>query len=131
MPDRDDSENWPELRRIFKEILLSKTRDEWTAIFKGTDACVAPVLEFKDPHECGKDVMSLEHNQQRQQLERREGSWHIRPAPRLSRTPAKGNHGAIKSTRDVLIDFGVSVAEMEQLVNEKAIRISSIKMSKL
>ncbi len=54
LPDRDDRAQWPALREIFGAALARRTRDEWTAVFDGTDACVTPVLTFAeaahDPH---------------------------------------------------------------------------------
>ncbi|EJP69907.1 CoA-transferase family III [Beauveria bassiana ARSEF 2860] len=46
--DRGDEERWPELARLFTEIFKSKTRSEWEAVFDGTDACVAPVLDYEE-----------------------------------------------------------------------------------
>src|SRR6185312_7815165 len=39
-----DVAQWPEHRRLIAEAFASRTRDEWTAVFEGTDACVTPVL---------------------------------------------------------------------------------------
>jgi len=41
-PARQDQ--WPSTARRFAEIFASRTRDEWSEVFDGTDACVAPVL---------------------------------------------------------------------------------------
>lgn len=40
---RDDKATWPWLRQRFTQIFKSKTRDQWEAIFDGTDACAVPV----------------------------------------------------------------------------------------
>ena len=32
------------MKKRFEGIFATKTRDEWEKIFKGKDACVAPVL---------------------------------------------------------------------------------------
>ncbi len=42
LPGQTDITAWPELRKVFTEKFLSKTRDEWSRIFLGTDACVSP-----------------------------------------------------------------------------------------
>lgn len=42
MQDMDEAKE--EVARIFR----SKTQAEWTAIFKDTDACVTPVIEFDE-----------------------------------------------------------------------------------
>src|SRR3954447_10884837 len=43
-PDRNDPANHPELRRLIGEAIGQRTQAEWTAVFDGSDACVAPVL---------------------------------------------------------------------------------------
>jgi alpha-methylacyl-CoA racemase len=47
-PDRNDVAQWELLREIFTEAFLTGTRDEWAAVFDGTDACVTPVLTFAE-----------------------------------------------------------------------------------
>jgi alpha-methylacyl-CoA racemase len=44
LPDQMDREAWPQMKERFAALFATKTRDEWTAVFEGTDACVAPVL---------------------------------------------------------------------------------------
>ncbi|MGH8150448.1 MAG: CaiB/BaiF CoA transferase family protein [Steroidobacteraceae bacterium] len=44
LPTRNDRENWPRLRERFAAVFRTKTRDEWTRLLEGTDACVTPVL---------------------------------------------------------------------------------------
>lgn len=43
LPAQYDRNGWPEIVARFDEVFRSRTRDEWDAIFEGTDACVAPV----------------------------------------------------------------------------------------
>jgi alpha-methylacyl-CoA racemase len=54
VPDRADPANWPELRRRFTEAFATRTREEWAAHFRVSDACVSPVLSLReataDPH---------------------------------------------------------------------------------
>ncbi|EGG16963.1 hypothetical protein DFA_07944 [Cavenderia fasciculata] len=50
LPDQNDSQQWPAMKKRFQSIFETKTRDEWESIFKGTDACVAPVLEMDELH---------------------------------------------------------------------------------
>jgi alpha-methylacyl-CoA racemase len=33
------------MRKIFTDRFATKTRDEWTSVFAGTDACVTPVSD--------------------------------------------------------------------------------------
>ncbi|HXO24327.1 MAG TPA: CaiB/BaiF CoA-transferase family protein, partial [Streptosporangiaceae bacterium] len=51
-PDRADPRNWPALRALLTARFKTRTRDEWTTVFEGTDACVAPVLSL---HEAAAD----------------------------------------------------------------------------
>ena len=48
LPAQHDRKGWPELRRRFAEAFRSKTRDEWSRVFDGSDACFAPVLTFSE-----------------------------------------------------------------------------------
>ncbi|WP_433604315.1 CaiB/BaiF CoA transferase family protein [Dactylosporangium sp. CA-139114] len=47
-PDQFDVARWPELRTRLTNAFAEKTRDEWAAVFDGTDACVAPVLSLTE-----------------------------------------------------------------------------------
>ena len=44
LPDRDDPAEWPALHAVLADAFATRTRDQWTAVFAGTDACVTPVL---------------------------------------------------------------------------------------
>jgi alpha-methylacyl-CoA racemase len=81
LPDRDDAAQWPALRNIFAEQFRRRSRDEWTAVFEGTDACVSPVLDFDEaehhPH--------LRARGTRIEID---GLSQAAPAPRFVRTPA-------------------------------------------
>jgi alpha-methylacyl-CoA racemase len=37
---------WPQQHQMLEGVFVSKTRDEWEAIFALTDACVTPVLDY-------------------------------------------------------------------------------------
>lgn len=87
LPDRGKRENWPRLREIFAARFLEKTRDEWSSVFDGTDACVSPVLALDE-------VMDDAHNRARGVLTAVEGVAQPTPAPRLSRTPGAIARGA-------------------------------------
>lgn len=80
-PDRLDPRSWPALRDLLAETFRTRTRDEWTALLEGTDACVAPVLSYAEapahPHLAARGTY-VEHH----------GVVQPAPAPRFSRTPA-------------------------------------------
>ncbi|HQX35446.1 MAG TPA: CaiB/BaiF CoA-transferase family protein [Microbacteriaceae bacterium] len=43
-----DRSTWVSLGEVFRERFLSNTRAHWSALFDGTDACVAPILSVAD-----------------------------------------------------------------------------------
>jgi alpha-methylacyl-CoA racemase len=53
--DRHNKKSWPHMRGVLEKRFKDKTRKEWEAIFDGTDACVAPVLEMGELEEQGFD----------------------------------------------------------------------------
>ena len=44
LPAQYDQAGWPVLRERFTAAFAQRSRDEWAAVFAGSDACVAPVL---------------------------------------------------------------------------------------
>lgn len=76
-----DPARWPQLRAELARIFRSKTRDEWSALLEGTDACLAPVLALGE-------AAGHRHNQARQAFVEVEGVSQPAPAPRFSRTPS-------------------------------------------
>ena len=78
--DQMDRENWPRLKKMMEEKFKTKTRDEWTSIMGGSDACFAPVLEMDE-------VAEDPHNAERETFINIDGVTQPAPAPRFSRTP--------------------------------------------
>jgi alpha-methylacyl-CoA racemase len=81
LPKQMDRSGWPILREKFTAAFASKTRDEWTAIFEDTDACVTPVLTFSE-------AVDHRHVTARNTLIEVDGVVQAAPAPRFSRTPS-------------------------------------------
>ena len=81
LPPQDDVAGWPQLRARFREVLATRTRDEWVAVFAGTDACVTPVLALGE-------VADHPHVKVRGTIVAPDGVPQAAPAPRFSRTPA-------------------------------------------
>ena len=79
VPNQLDRDAFPRMRQIFTERFASKTRDEWTEIFGGTDACVTPVLTWSEVSDGG-------HLRDRSTIVHRNGFDQAAPAPRFSRT---------------------------------------------
>ncbi|MFE9656853.1 CaiB/BaiF CoA transferase family protein [Micromonospora sp. NPDC006431] len=78
--DRTDPANWPALRTAWARLFRTRTRDEWTELLAGSDACVAPVLDWTEapehPHLAARGVF-VDHD----------GITQPAPAPRFSATP--------------------------------------------
>ncbi|WP_367046685.1 CaiB/BaiF CoA-transferase family protein [Streptomyces sp. Je 1-332] len=79
-PARKDLARWGELREAVAARFKERTREEWTAVFEGSDACVAPVLSLSEapahPHLAARGTF-VEHS----------GITQPAPAPRFSTTP--------------------------------------------
>ncbi|ADG97153.1 L-carnitine dehydratase/bile acid-inducible protein F [Segniliparus rotundus DSM 44985] len=80
IPEQGDQDGWPQLHTTFEEVFRTKTRDEWAAVFEGSDACATPVLTFEEasrhPHMAARGNL----------VELAEGVL-PQAAPRFSRTP--------------------------------------------
>jgi alpha-methylacyl-CoA racemase len=84
--DRSAPESWPAIRAELARIFATRTRDEWAAVFDGTDACVSPVLSFGEaPHH--------PHIAERGTFIDVDGVMQPAPAPRFSRTPSAVRSG--------------------------------------
>jgi alpha-methylacyl-CoA racemase len=81
LPEQMDRSGWPRLRARFTEVIASRSRDEWSEIFAGTDACVTPVLSFGE-------AARAPHTTARESVITLDGIPQAAPAPRFSRTPA-------------------------------------------
>ena len=115
LPPQMDRTQWAAMKVRFAEIFMTKTRDEWTAIFEDVDACVTPVLS-------PTEAAAHRHNVARQTFTT-EPTLQPNPAPRFSKTP-----GAIRSTptaagagtRAGLTRWGVSADEVATLETKGA-----------
>lgn len=79
LPDQNDRTGWPALRERISEVIASKDREHWTAVFDGTDACVTPVLSFDE-------VAGDSYLRERGALVDIDGVAQAAPAPRFSRS---------------------------------------------
>ena len=111
LPDQYDRSGWPRLREVFSGAFLRHTRDEWCAVFEGSDACVAPVLAFSE-------APWHPHHRERGSFIEMDGLILPAPAPRFlgtpsgvpRRAPERGEHGAA-----ALRDWGFDGAAIERL----------------
>ncbi|MBW2231075.1 MAG: CoA transferase [Deltaproteobacteria bacterium] len=118
LPDQNDRAGWPELRERFAEVFRTRTRDQWTALLEGTDACYAPVLTFGE-------ARAYDHNVARGAFIGDDPMPELLPTPRLSLTPGEAGRspdwiGA--DTESVLGEAGLSIEEVKALREAGAIR---------
>ncbi|MDE2184424.1 MAG: CoA transferase [Alphaproteobacteria bacterium] len=76
-----DRSQWPRLQNKVAAVVKGKTRDEWDAVFAGSDACYAPVLSMTEAPDHPQNLARgnfIELN----------GIVQPAPTPRFSRTPA-------------------------------------------
>lgn len=81
VPSQLEIGSYQQMYDVFAQRFASRTRDEWTQVFAGTDACVTPVLTWSeaavDDHLNARSTVITAH-----------GVEQAAPAPRFSRTPA-------------------------------------------
>jgi alpha-methylacyl-CoA racemase len=104
---RNDPSMWPQLREAIAQAFSARTRADWTAVFEGTDACVAPVLSLTEaarhPHLAARETFIDVA-----------GVIQPAPVPRFSRTvsPTPTPPPAIgANTVEVLRDWGITDSE--------------------
>ncbi|MBB5373353.1 CaiB/BaiF CoA transferase family protein [Acidocella aromatica] len=78
-PNHADPAVWPALHAKLAALFLTRPRDEWCALFEGSDACVAPVLSLDE-------APRHPHNQARGAFVEIDGVIQPAPAPRFSRS---------------------------------------------
>jgi alpha-methylacyl-CoA racemase len=102
-PAHKDVSRWAELRAAVAARFRTRTREEWTAVFEGSDACVAPVLSLREapdhPHLAARGTF-VDHG----------GITQPAPAPRFSATRTSVRGGPAQpgaDTADVARDWDV------------------------
>ncbi|KAF8528418.1 CoA-transferase family III [Hysterangium stoloniferum] len=118
---QSDRKEWAKLRAFLEAGFLSRTRDEWTKVFDGLDACAVAVLS---PSE------AAEHSTT--------SSLIPQPHPQLSRTPAAASVPATPAaqalgnsfnispgahTDEILAEMGVTEEQKKILVQKEVIRV--------
>ena len=100
---RHDESQYAALRAEIAQAFRQRSRDEWTACFAESDACVAPVLSLLEaPHD--------DHLAARGTFVKVDDQVQPAPAPRFSRTSPgtpRAARGAGADTREVLTAWGV------------------------
>ena len=120
VPERT-TDNWPALTEKFAAIVATKSREEWTAVFDGTDACVAPVLS-------PTEAVTHPHAVARGSFVDVAGMPQPGPVPKLDRTPggvsAPAPHPG-EHSRAALADWGIAADQVEALLSGGAVRASA------
>ncbi|MCW3472709.1 CoA transferase [Rhodococcus pyridinivorans] len=102
---QNDRSTWPALRAAFEAAFATRTQDEWSEIFNGTDACVSPVLSLRD-------AARHPHVAVRRSLTEVDGIIQAGPAPRFSRSTTntlEGSPSPGQDTARVLHEWGVGL----------------------
>ncbi len=112
IPPRNDRSQWPAMKTKVADVVRTKSRDEWLTVFRGTDACVTPVLSLAD-------APTYEHNAARGTFVEVGGVVEPAPVPHFIRTapgvpsppPAQGDHD-----HERLTAWGIPAADVDALV---------------
>lgn len=79
LADQWNRDLWPVAKSQIAQVIQTRTRDEWCAVFEGTESCFAPVLTLEEaPHH--------PHLRDRATYVEVDGVTQPAPAPRFSRT---------------------------------------------
>ena len=112
LPAQMDQSAWPAMKEKFASVFSGRSRDEWCAVFDGTDACVAPILAIDE-------VASHPHSVERESFVAGVSGPPVpAPSPRLLRTPGMAGSKAPaigQHTANILSDLGLSGDEQEVL----------------
>ncbi|EME56244.1 alpha-methylacyl-CoA racemase Mcr [Rhodococcus ruber BKS 20-38] len=86
---REDRTRWREAKHTIAQVFATKTRDEWTELFTGAEACVTPVNAVSE-------VAADPHVRARSMMLDRDGAVFPAAAPRLSRTGPRLSDTAVR-----------------------------------
>lgn len=116
------SENGEKKERLNK-IFKTKTQEEWVTAFESVDACTIPVLT-------PEEALEHAHNKERDSFTQQGNSILARPAPILSRTPAKLPDGSktiveIDEVTEILKEIGISSDELRNLYEDNVVLLEN------
>ncbi|WP_018907507.1 CaiB/BaiF CoA-transferase family protein [Variovorax paradoxus] len=102
-----DRTQWPLMKLRLADVFRTRTRDEWSSVLEGSDACFAPVLDWNE-------APAHPHNRARGTFVTVGGAVQPAPAPRFSRTPAaQPRAGKSAELAEALNDWGATLTAQE------------------
>ncbi|WP_027729641.1 CaiB/BaiF CoA-transferase family protein [Variovorax paradoxus] len=102
-----DRTQWPLMKLRLADVFRTRTRDEWSSVLEGSDACFAPVLDWNE-------APAHPHNRARGTFVTVGDVVQPAPAPRFSRTPApRPRAGKRAELAEALNDWGATLAAQE------------------
>jgi len=114
--DQMDRSSWSAGKAKLVELFKTRTRDEWSEQFEGTDICFGPVLTLGEAAE-------HPHNVARNNFVEIDGFVQPAPAPKFSRTAAvAGQVGRFgEDTESVLTELGYTSDKLDEMRRNDAI----------
>jgi alpha-methylacyl-CoA racemase len=109
-----DRSAWEEMRAAIAARMMQKTREEWTALFEGTDACVAPVLSLGE-------AAGHAHARARRSHVSIGSLSRPAPAPRFSRTPMRLSQLPDRAATRTLQTFGLEEGDIRSLIDRRVV----------
>jgi alpha-methylacyl-CoA racemase len=109
-----DRSAWEEMRAAIAARMMQKTREEWTALFEGTDACVAPVLSLSE-------AAGHAHARARHSHVSIGSLSRPAPAPRFSRTPMRLSQLPDRAATLTLQRFGLEEGDIRSLIDRRVV----------
>ena len=110
--DQYDTTQWARHHEVLANVFRSRTRDEWSELLSGTDACATPVLTLSE-------AADHEHARARGSYVELDGIRQPGPAPRFSRTPSEARQApsdSVAAVREMLEEWGLGEDEIRQLL---------------
>lgn len=112
-PKQAEKERWPEARARLAEIFATRPRDEWAALFQGSDACAMPVLTMAE-------AMEHPHMRARNTYVDIDGIRQPAPAPRFDRTPSALPAAPGRANPAVALSGWLAADEIESFIQAGA-----------
>lgn len=112
-------DDWAANKALIEQAFKTKTQNQWCEIFAGTDACVSPVLDYRE-------AWQHPHHRARQTFQTAGNIMQPGPAPRFEgvsgnvngHRPAEGEDG-----KQVLAELGYGERAIETLLQQGVVKL--------